>query len=275
MEACASAHHWARAIAGLGHAVLLIPPAYVKPFVKRQQNDMADAEAIAEAATRPTMRFVAVKSEAQQAAAMAYRTRELLVRQRTQTVNALRGHLAEYGVIAPTGIAHVSRLAAAIENDKSTLPAAVVTLARMLLAQVAGLSAQIDALEKEVRQRAERDETARRLMKIPGVGAIVATALTTFAPPPRHSPKAVTSPPGRASRRASIRAAARGGRARSRRRASATSVVCSSSGRSAQCDGRCAKARPRARGWRGCWRRNRGCWSPSRWPTAWRASLGR
>ncbi len=184
MEACASAHHWARAIAGLGHAVLLIPPAYVKPFVKRQQNDMADAEAIAEAATRPTMRFVAVKSEAQQAAAMAYRTRELLVRQRTQTVNALRGHLAEYGVIAPTGIAHVSRLAAAIENDKSTLPAAVVTLARMLLAQVAGLSAQIDALEKEVRQRAERDETARRLMKIPGVGAIVATALTTFAPPP-------------------------------------------------------------------------------------------
>ena len=137
--------------------MLLIPPAYVKPFVKRQQNDMADAEAIAEAATRPTMRFVAVKSEAQQAAAMAYRTRELLVRQRTQTVNALRGHLAEYGVIAPTGIAHVSRLAAAIENDKSTLPAAVVTLARMPLAQVAGLSAQIDALEKEVRQRAERD----------------------------------------------------------------------------------------------------------------------
>uniref|UniRef100_UPI00359361D0 IS110 family transposase n=1 Tax=Blastomonas sp. TaxID=1909299 RepID=UPI00359361D0 len=98
MEACASAHHWARAIAELGHAVKLTPPAYVKPFVKRQKNDMADAEAIAEAAARPTMRFVAPKSEAQQAAAMAYRTRELLVRQRTQTINALRGHLAEYGV---------------------------------------------------------------------------------------------------------------------------------------------------------------------------------
>jgi transposase len=104
MEACASAHHWARAVAALGHAVKLIPPVYVKPFVKRQKNDMADAEAIAEAATRPTMRFVAVKSEEQQAMAMAYRTRDLLVRQRTQTINALRGHLAEYGVVAPAGV---------------------------------------------------------------------------------------------------------------------------------------------------------------------------
>ena len=111
MEACASAHHWARAIAQLVHAVKLIPPAYVKPFVKWQKNDMADAEAIAEAAARQTMRFVAPKSEAQQAAAMAYRTRELLVRQRTQTINALRGHLAEYGVIAPTEIAHDRHLA--------------------------------------------------------------------------------------------------------------------------------------------------------------------
>jgi transposase len=147
MEACASAHHWARAIAELGHAVKLIPAAYVKPFVKRQKNDMADAEAIAEAAARPTMRFVAPKSAAQQAAAMAFRTRELLVRQRTQTINALRGHLAEYGVIAPTGPSHVGRLAAMIECEQSALPAPVVTLARILLAQIAGLSAQIDALD--------------------------------------------------------------------------------------------------------------------------------
>jgi transposase len=115
---------------------------------------------------------------------MAYRTRELRVRQRTQTISALRGHLAEYGVIAPTGTAHVGRLAATVEGDQSGLPAAVVTMARIPLAQTEGLSVQMDALAKEVRQRAARDETARRLMTIPGVGAIVATALTIFAPPP-------------------------------------------------------------------------------------------
>ena len=98
MEACASAHHWGRRIGQLGHAVKLVPPVYVKPFVKRQKNAAADAEAICEAASRPTMRFVAVKTQAQQAWGMLFRMRELLVRQRTQTSNALRGHLAEFGV---------------------------------------------------------------------------------------------------------------------------------------------------------------------------------
>ena len=101
MEACAGAHHWGREIAELGHEVKLIPPIYVKPFVKRHKNDAADAEAICEAASRPTMRFVAVKTEEQQAQGMVFRTRDLLVCQRTQTINALRGHLAEFGVIAP------------------------------------------------------------------------------------------------------------------------------------------------------------------------------
>jgi transposase len=133
MEACASAHHWGGAIGALGHEIKLIPPAYVKPFVKRQKNDMADAEAIAEAASRPTMRFVAVKSEVQQAAAMAYRIRDLLVRQRTQTINALRGHLAEQGIVAPVGHLHVGRLAAVVHDDNSGLPETGRDLSRLLL----------------------------------------------------------------------------------------------------------------------------------------------
>ena len=116
MEACAGAHGWARDIQAQGHEVRLIAPAYVKPFVKRQKNDMADAEAITEAAARPTMRFVAVKSAEKQASGMVFKTRDLLVRQRTQTINALRGHLTEHGIIAPQGVFHVGRLAAEVEN---------------------------------------------------------------------------------------------------------------------------------------------------------------
>ena len=119
-----SAHYWGREIAKLGHTVKLIAPAYVKPFVKRQKNDMADAEAICEAAQRPTMRFVALKSANQQAAAVVFRTRDLLVRQRTQTINALRGHLTEFGVIAAEGPVHTSKLIAAIEDPASDLPQA-------------------------------------------------------------------------------------------------------------------------------------------------------
>jgi hypothetical protein len=121
MEACATAHDWGRAIKKLGHEVRLIPPIYVKPFVRRHKYDAADAEAIAEAASRPSMRFVALKSEDQQAQAMLFRTRDLLVRQRTQLVNALRGHLAEHGIVAAYGLAEVKVLAAAV-GDGSVHP---------------------------------------------------------------------------------------------------------------------------------------------------------
>jgi transposase len=183
MEACAGAHHWGRTIGDLGHAVRLIPPIYVKPFVKRQKNDAADAEAIAEAASRPTMRFVGVKSEAQQAAGTAFRTRDLFVRQRTQTINALRGHLAEYGVIAPKGIAHLDRLVRVVEDPDSGLPQPVRALARMLLDQIAGLQAQIAELEREIRARARCDDVTSRLMTIPGIGPICAAAMVALAPP--------------------------------------------------------------------------------------------
>ena len=183
MEACASAHHWGREILELGHDVKLIPPIYVKPFVKRQKNDAADAEAICEAASRPTMRLVAVKTEEQQARGMLFHTRDLLVGQRTQTINALRGHLAEFGVIAPQGPAHVRRLALAIEAPGAGLPESVRVLGRLLLERIACLDAEIKGLEKETRANARQDEEARRLMTIPGIGPICASAIQAFAPP--------------------------------------------------------------------------------------------
>ena len=183
MEACAGAHHWGREVSKLGHEVKLVPPVYVKPFVKRQKNDTADAEAICEAASRPTMHFVAVKTEAQQARGMLFRTRDLLVRQRTQTINALRGHLAEFGVVAPQGIAHVGRLASAIEDPGSGLPEPVRELGALLLGQIAGLDGKIKGLEKELRAAARHNEEARRLMTIPGIGPICAMAVQAFAPP--------------------------------------------------------------------------------------------
>lgn len=183
MEACASAHFWARSLQELGHEVRLVPPVYVKPFVKRQKNDAADAEAIAEAASRPTMRFVAVKSEAKQAQGMAFKTRDLLVRQRTQTINALRGNLAEFGVIAPQGPAHIGRLRAVVDAAETSLPGPVVALAQTLLEQIDTLTAKIDAIEHDIKQLARRQDTSKRLMTIPGVGPICATAVEAFAPP--------------------------------------------------------------------------------------------
>src|SRR5580692_9478984 len=183
MEACGSAHHWGRVIGDLGHEVRLIPPVYVKPFVKRQKNDAADAEAICEAASRPTMRFVAVKTEEQQSRAMLFRTRDLLVRQRTQLINALRGHLAEHGVVAPQGPANIHVLEEAIANGDSCLPIAVRELGELLLEQIAALNEKTRDLDKRLRDAAGRDGATKRLQTMPGVGPVTAVAVETFAPP--------------------------------------------------------------------------------------------
>ena len=181
MEACAGAHYWARQIGKLGHEVRLIPPAYVKPFVKRQKNDAADAEAICEAAQRPSMRFVPVKTEEQQANAIVFRARDLLVRQRTQCVNALRGHLLEFGYVFPQGISHVATLVGLVEDLQSSLPESARIILQLLVDTFTALDGQIAALDAEIR-RSKADPTARRLMTIPGVGPIVSTAITALVP---------------------------------------------------------------------------------------------
>src|SRR3712207_3294513 len=177
LEACAGAHHWARELGKLGHTVRLIPPAYVKPSVKRQKNDMADAEAICEAAQRPSMRFVPVKSEEPQANGVVFRARDLLVRQRTQCINALRGHLSEYGYVFPQGITHADAVIAHGEDPGSSVPESARAVLKVLIGT-------FQALEAEITQRAKADPVARRLMTIPGIGPIAATAITALEPAP-------------------------------------------------------------------------------------------
>jgi len=184
LEACGGAHHWARELTQQGHQVRLIPPAYVKPFVKRNKNDAVDAEAICEAAQRPNMRFVAIKSEEQQASALVFRTRDLMVRQRTQLINAIRGHLTEYGWVAPKGPSHIAVLTDLLDGEiGSSLPDEATPMFRIMLELLEVLNGKIAELDKEIARRAREDVIARRLMTIPGVGPITATAIAALAPP--------------------------------------------------------------------------------------------
>ena len=163
----------------------LIPPAYVKRFVKRNKNDAIDAEAICEAAQRPGMRFVAVKTEQQQAAGLVFRTRDLAVRQRTQLIDAIRGHLAEYGWVAPRGTAHMTMLADLRDDEEmaSTLPEAARPMFKLMVGLLTEFDKQIAVLDREIARRAKEDETVRRLITIPGIGPIAATAIIALAPP--------------------------------------------------------------------------------------------
>lgn len=182
MEACGSAHYWAREMFRLGHEVKLIAPQYVKPFVKRQKNDAADAEAIVIAAQRPEMRFVDPKSADQQSRAILFRSRERLVHQRTELVNALRACLYEYGYIAPQGIAQIRRIAEIIDDTGSELPGLVREECRDTLDQIAEQTSRINKKTAKIKEVAAQADLARRLQTMPGVGPLTALAIEAFAP---------------------------------------------------------------------------------------------
>jgi transposase len=273
MEACGSAHYWARRFRAMGHEVKLTPPIYVKPYVKRGKNDAADAAAICEAMSRPNMRFVAVKSEDQQATLMAHKTRELLIKQRTMSVNALRGHLAEFGVIAAKGISHVEEL---VERAAAAdLPAMVQATLGVLLAQLRSLDAAIDELERAIVADHRRDRSAGWRRASP---ASARSPLRRFWPARqirRPSNPAAISPPGLARRPSRTRPAARRNSVRSPSRAIgisdgfwcwAPSRFC---GRRQSARARCATGWPRSE------RANRPRSWPWRWPTSSPGSSGR
>lgn len=186
MEACATAHHWARQLSALGHEVRLVPPLYVKPFVQRQKNDAADAAAICEAMRRPAMQFVPVKTEEQQATQMALRARELLVRQRTMSVNGLRSHLAEFGIIAPTGRNYVAQLAERLNDPELPVPPYVRETLLLVVRQIEDSDQRIEELDQAIARRCKDDDMAQLLMTVPGIGPITASTILAAAPDPRR-----------------------------------------------------------------------------------------
>jgi transposase len=186
LEACGSAHFWARELSALGHEVRLIPPSYVKPYVKRQKNDAADAEAICEAVTRPSMRFVPIKSPDQQSIMVAHRTRSILTRQRTQLSNAIRGHMAEFGLVAPIGRNGLEMLIAIVANSgEARLPVGARACLSMLVSQLRLVNEQILESDRCIIASARSTEVGRRLMGIPGVGPVLASALVAAIADPK------------------------------------------------------------------------------------------
>ena len=185
IEACASSHFWAREIGALGHDVRLMPAAYVKPYVKRQKNDAADAEAICEAVTRPTMRFVPVKSPEQQSIMVLHKIRQMVMRQRTKLANTIRAHMAEIGIVAPIGRKGLELLLEIIGQDEDgRLPELSRSCLRMLADQFSMVKAHILELDRAIVADVRRNESAKRLMAIPGVGPLLASAMVAAVPDP-------------------------------------------------------------------------------------------
>jgi transposase len=185
MEACATAHHWARELTKLGHEVRLMPAKDVKAYVKRNKNDAADAEAICEAVRRPTMRFVRVKSAEQQGQLMQHRTRDLLMRQRTQLINALRAHLAELGIVASQGREGIQELLTIIANDEDRrVPIDARASLMLLAAQLQAVQTLIGLIEKRIMAQHRSNEASKRLQTIPGIGVVGATAIAATVADP-------------------------------------------------------------------------------------------
>jgi transposase len=184
IEACATAHHWARELTKLGHQVRLMPPSYVKPYVKRQKNDVTDAEAICEAVTRPTMRFVEVKSAEQQSVMVLHRVRLILMRQRVQLSNAIRGHMAEFGLVAPIGREGLQSLIRMIVSGDERVPQQARACLQLLATQLELINKQILETDRQIRANARATAIGRRLMDVPGIGPLLASALVaTIADP--------------------------------------------------------------------------------------------
>ena len=186
IEACATSHHWSRELKALGHTVRLMPPAYVRPYVKRQKNDAADAEAICEAVTRANMRFVETKTPEQQSCLMLHRTRHLFIRQQTSVINAIRAHLAEFGVVAPVGRKGVEALLDVVaDSSDERVPEVARACITALGAQLRMLKAQILEFDRQIMAWHRSNETSRRLDAIPGVGPALATALVASVADPK------------------------------------------------------------------------------------------
>src|ERR1700693_2316100 len=185
IEACASSHHWSRELKALGHNVRLIPPAYVKPYVKRQKNDAADAEAICEAVTRANMRFVETKTPEQQSCLMLHRTRQLFIRQQTSVINAIRAHLAEFGIVAPVGRKGVEQLLVVADGSDQRVPELARACVAALGAQLRRLKEQILEFDRRILAWHRSNETSRRLDAIPGIGPALATALVASVANPK------------------------------------------------------------------------------------------
>ncbi len=180
MEAGSGAHHWGRCLAEMGHDVRLMPPQYVRPYVKGNKHDASDAEACCEAVQRPGMRFIPVKSETQQATLMLHRVRDHFIRRRTGAINALRGHLAEFGLVSASQRAGLNQLLLAVEDSDSAIPGEVKELLGMITSEIRAYDRSIAELDKRLKAKCKKADVSRRLREVPGVGPVIATAMPAF-----------------------------------------------------------------------------------------------